>query len=127
MIKQDNLLIGSKSFQSRLMIGTGKYKSFELMQNSLKNAEAEIVTVAIRRVNNEEKNTNLMQSIDWKKYWMLPNTAGCKNADEAVRIALLGRELAKLAGQEENNFVKLEVIPDTKYLLPDPIDTLKAA
>ena len=58
---------------------------------------------------------------------MLPNTAGCKNSEEAIRIALLGRELAKLSGQEENNFIKLEVIPDQKYLLPDPIETLKAA
>ena len=68
-----------------------------------------------------------MESIDWKRIWMLPNTAGCSNADEAIRIARLGRELAKLAGQENNNFVKLEVIPDKKYLLPDPIGTLKAA
>ena len=58
---------------------------------------------------------------------MLPNTAGCKTSEEAIRIALLGRELAKLSGQEDNNFVKLEVIPDVKYLLPDPIETLKAA
>tara|TARA_B100000900_G_C20297311_1_gene600709 strand:+ start:34 stop:621 length:588 start_codon:yes stop_codon:yes gene_type:complete len=58
---------------------------------------------------------------------MLPNTAGCKNSEEAIRIALLGRELAKLSGQEDNNFIKLEVIPDVKYLLPDPLETLKAA
>ena len=63
-----------------------------------------------------------MESIDWKSIWMLPNTTGCSNADEAIRIARLGRELAKLAGQENNNFVKLEVIPDKKYLLPDPIE-----
>ena len=68
-----------------------------------------------------------MESIDWKRIWMLPNTAGCSNAEEAIRIARLGRELAKLAGQENNNFVKLEVIPDKKYLLPDPIGPLKAA
>ena len=79
------------------------------------------------RIKNDQTGENLLEKINWKKYWMLPNTAGCVNCDEAVRIAILGRELAKLSGQEENNFVKLEVIPDKKYLLPDPIETLKAA
>ncbi|MDA0268803.1 MAG: thiazole synthase, partial [Cyanobacteria bacterium] len=69
----------------------------------------------------------LAEALDWQTLWMLPNTAGCKTAEEAVRVARLGREMAKLLGQEDNNFVKLEVIPDAKYLLPDPIDTLKAA
>ena len=123
----DDLLIGGKSFHTRLMVGTGKYKTSDLMQESLKKSQCEIVTVAIRRINIDRKNENLMEAIDWQNYWMLPNTAGCENADEAIRVALLGRELAKLSGQEENNFVKLEVIPDTKYLLPDPIETLKAA
>ena len=123
----DNLLIGGKSFHSRLMVGTGKYRSAELMKESLKKTQCEIVTVAVRRINLEKENENLMEAINWKNYWMLPNTAGCENADEAVRIALLGRELAKVSGQEENNFVKLEVIPDKKYLLPDPLETLKAA
>ena len=127
-MKEDSFLeIGGKKFSSRLMVGTGKYISSEVMVESLSNTEAEIVTVAVRRVQNNQKNENLMEKIDWKKFWMLPNTAGCTNSDEAVRIALLGRELAKLSGQEENNFVKLEVIPDKKYLLPDPIETLKAA
>jgi len=109
------------------MIGTGKYLSPQLMVDSLESSKSEIVTVAIRRIKNIDKDTNLLKYINWSKYWMLPNTAGCKNAEEAVRIALLGRELAKLSGQEDNNFIKLEVIPDTKYLLPDPIETLKAA
>ena len=78
------------------------------------------------RIKNNQTGENLLEKINWGKYWMLPNTAGCVNSDEAVRIAILGRELAKLSGQEENNFVKLEVIPDKKYLLPDPIETLKA-
>ena len=119
--------IGGKQFSSRLMVGTGKYKSTQDMIQSLSNSETEIITVAVRRIKNDQTGDNLLEKIDWKKYWMLPNTAGCINSDEAVRIAILGRELAKLSGQEENNFVKLEVIPDKKYLLPDPIETLKAA
>ena len=121
------LEIGGKKFSSRLMVGTGKYRSSEDMVKSLSNSETEIITVAVRRVKNNKNGENLLEKIDWKKFWMLPNTAGCTNSDEAVRIAMLGRELAKLSGQEDNNFVKLEVIPDRKYLLPDPIETLKAA
>ena len=127
-MKEDSFLkIGGKKFSSRLMVGTGKYTSSEAMVKSLSNTESEIVTVAVRRIHNSQNGDNLLEKIDWKKFWMLPNTAGCTNSDEAVRIALLGRELAKLSGQEDNNFVKLEVIPDKKYLLPDPIETLKAA
>jgi len=122
-----SLLIGGRQFSSRLMVGTGKYKSTQDMVESLSNSETEIITVAVRRIKNAQNGENLLEKINWKKYWMLPNTAGCVNSDEAVRIAILGRELAKLSGQEENNFVKLEVIPDKKYLLPDPIATLKAA
>ena len=122
------LKIGNKEFKSRLLVGTGKYSSLEVMQKSLFNSKCEIVTVAVRRIQGlESGHKGLMESIDWKNIWMLPNTAGCTNADEAIRVARLGRELSKLAGQENNNFVKLEVIPDKKYLLPDPIGTLKAA
>ena len=127
MIKKDTFKIGSKTFKSRLMIGTGKYKSPKIMIDSIESSKSEIITVAIRRIKNMDKDSNLLQHINWSKYWMLPNTAGCTNCDEAIRIALLGRELAKLSGQEDNNFIKLEVIPDIKYLLPDPIETLKAA
>jgi len=127
MIQRDTLRIGSKIFKSRLMIGTGKYQSSKLMVDSLESSKSDIITVAIRRIKNMDKDSNLIQQINWSKYWMLPNTAGCKTSEEAIRIALLGRELAKLSGQEDNNFIKLEVIPDTKYLLPDPIETLKAA
>ncbi len=121
------LNIGGKKFSSRLLVGTGKYRSTEDMLRSLSNAQTEIITVAVRRVKNIQTGENLLEKIDWRKFWMLPNTAGCENSDEAVRIAMLGRELAKLSGQEDNNFVKLEVIPDKKYLLPDPIETMKAA
>ena len=127
MENYSSLLIGGKQFSSRLMVGTGKYKSTQDMVESLSNSETEIITVAVRRIKNDQTGENLLEKINWEKYWMLPNTAGCVNSDEAVRIAILGRELAKLSGQEENNFVKLEVIPDKKYLLPDPIETVKAS
>ena len=127
MTHKDTLRIGRKIFKSRLMIGTGKYQSSQIMVNSLESSKSEIVTVAIRRIKNMDLDSNLLQQINWSQYWMLPNTAGCKTSEEAIRIALLGRELAKLSGQEDNNFIKLEVIPDTKYLLPDPVETLKAA
>ncbi|MDJ1185341.1 thiazole synthase [Roseofilum casamattae] len=125
----DRLLeIAGKVFQSRLMTGTGKYRSFEQMQQSIIASGCDIVTVAVRRVQtNAPGHEGLAEAIDWQKVWMLPNTAGCKTAEDAVRVARLGREMAKLLGQEDNNFVKLEVIPDTKYLLPDPIGTLEAA
>ena len=127
MNQKDTLKIGEKIFNSRLMIGTGKYQTPNIMIDSLESSKSEIITVAIRRINNIDKKSNLLQQINWSKYWMLPNTAGCKTSEEAIRIALLGRELAKLSGQEDNNFIKLEVIPDMKYLLPDPVETLKAA
>jgi len=127
MLNNSFLEIGGKKFSSRLMVGTGKYKSSGDMVESLSKSESEIITVAVRRINNNHKGENLLEKIDWTKFWMLPNTAGCTNSDEAIRIAMLGRELAKLSGQEDNNFIKLEVIPDKKYLLPDPIETLKAA
>ena len=127
MNQKDTLKIGEKIFKSRLMIGTGKYQTPNIMIDSLESSKSEIITVAIRRIKNNDKDSNLLQHINWSKYWMLPNTAGCRNSEEAIRVALLGRELAKLSGQEDNNFIKLEVIPDMKYLLPDPIETLKAA
>jgi thiazole synthase len=124
----DTLVIGGRSFRSRLMTGTGKYPSLQAMQASLASSNCEIVTVAVRRVQSQAAgHEGLMEAIDWQQIWMLPNTAGCATADEAIRVARLGRELAKLAGQEENNFVKLEVIPDSRHLLPDPIGTLEAA
>jgi thiazole synthase len=110
------------------MTGTGKYASPELMQQSIAASGSEIVTVAVRRVQTKAPgHEGLAEALDWTKVWMLPNTAGCQTAEEAVRVARLGREMAKLLGQEDNNFVKLEVIPDPKYLLPDPIGTLQAA
>ncbi|MBW4477678.1 MAG: glycine oxidase ThiO [Tolypothrix brevis GSE-NOS-MK-07-07A] len=122
------LIIAGKTFQSRLMTGTGKYPSVEEMQQSIIASGCQIVTVAVRRVQAKAPgHENLAEALDWTKIWMLPNTAGCQTAEEAIRVARLGREMAKLLGQEDNNFVKLEVIPDAKYLLPDPIGTLQAA
>ncbi len=122
------LIIAGKTFQSRLMTGTGKYRTIEEMQQSIAASDCQIVTVAVRRVQTKAPgHEGLAEALDWTKIWMLPNTAGCQTAEEAIRVARLGREMAKLLGQEDNNFVKLEVIPDLKYLLPDPIGTLQAA
>ncbi len=124
----DKLTIAGRTFNSRLMTGTGKYGSLELMRQSIAASGSEIVTVAVRRVQTKAPgHEGLAEALDWTKLWMLPNTAGCQTSEEAIRVARLGREMAKLLGQEDNNFVKLEVIPDTKYLLPDPIGTLQAA
>jgi thiazole synthase len=125
----DKLKIGNKVFNSRLMLGTGKYKTPKSAIESIESSECEIVTVAIRRLPTDLKNdsTNFLKQLNWEKLWLLPNTAGSQTAEEAIRIAFLGHELACQIGQEDNFFVKLEVISDPKYLLPDPIGTLKAA
>ena len=124
----DPLTIGGRQFNSRLFTGTGKYPSMASMQQSIERSGCDMVTVAVRRVQTVAAgHEGLMEAIDWQRIWMLPNTAGCTDAEEAVRVARLGRELAKLAGQEDNTFVKLEVIPDSRHLLPDPIGTLNAA
>lgn len=114
--------IADKTFKSRLMVGTGKFDDFEVMQKAHEAAGAEIVTVAIRRLDSgADGHVGLMDYIDLNKYWLLPNTAGCATVDEALRIARLSRAMGI------NNWIKLEVIPDPKYLLPDPIATLEAA
>jgi thiazole synthase len=125
----DKLKIGDKFFNSRLMLGTGKYKTTSDAIDSIENSECELVTVAIRRLPTNLKNdaTSFLNQLNWKKLWLLPNTAGSQTAEEAIRTAFLGHELACQIGQEDNFFVKLEVISDPKYLLPDPIGTLKAA
>jgi thiazole synthase len=125
----DKLKIGDKFFNSRLMLGTGKYKTTNDAIESIKNSQCDLVTVAIRRLPTNLKNDNIsfLNKLDWEKLWLLPNTAGSQTAEEAIRMAFLGHELACQIGQEDNFFVKLEVISDPKYLLPDPIGTLKAA
>jgi thiazole synthase len=125
----DKLQIGNKSFNSRLMLGTGKYRTVNQAIDSINSSNCELVTVAVRRLptdlNND--NTTFLKFLDWDKLWLLPNTAGSQTAEEAIRMAFLGHELACQLGQEDNYFVKLEVISDPKYLLPDPVGTLKAA
>ena len=125
----DKLKIGNKLFNSRLMLGTGKYKTTKHAVGSIENSECDIVTVAIRRLPTNLKNdtTSFLNNLNWDKLWLLPNTAGSQTAEEAIRMAFLGHELACQLGQEDNFFVKLEVISDPKYLLPDPLGTLKAA
>jgi thiazole synthase len=129
VINSDKLQIGNKSFNSRLMLGTGKYRTVDNAIKSIDSSNCEIVTVAIRRLptNLDHDNTAFLKFLNWEKLWLLPNTAGSQTAEEAIRMAILGHELACQLGQEDNFFVKLEVISDPKYLLPDPIGTLKAA
>lgn len=125
----DLLKIGKKTFSSRLMLGTGKYKKTKDAIASVESSECEIVTVAIRRLPRNLKNdtTSFLNTLDWNNLYLLPNTAGSQTAEEAIRLAFLGHELASQLGQANNFFVKLEVISDPKYLLPDPVGTLKAA
>lgn len=125
----DSFKIGNKVFNSRLMLGTGKYPSLEKNLKSIEKSETEIITVAVRRVNKDNFKTNfeILNKIDWRKICMLPNTAGSQTVEQAIRCAFFGRELSSRLSGEENNFIKLEVISDPKYLLPDPIGTLKAA
>jgi thiazole synthase len=117
----DDLIIAGRRFKSRLMVGTGKFASNEAMVAALEGSGCEIVTVALRRVDIENPGDSLLAHIDRSKYLLLPNTSGARDAEEAVRLA----RLARAAGCEP--WVKLEVTPDPYYLLPDPIETLKAA
>ncbi len=118
----DKLTIAGKQFGSRLMVGTGKYASPEECVAALDASGAEIVTVAIRRLDLDNPNARTeLDYIDWQRYTILPNTAGSTSAEEAVFTAKLARELTG------SSWVKLEVIPDPRYLLPDPIGTLQAA
>lgn len=115
------LKIGSRSFQSRLLLGTGKYPNYDIQKQAVEVSEAEILTFAVRRMNVfEPSQPNFLEKLDTHKYTLLPNTAGSKTAKEAVRIA----KLAKASGLCD--MIKVEVIGDDKTLLPDPVETLKA-
>jgi thiazole synthase len=119
---EDYLEIAGKRFRSRLIIGTGRFRSMEEMVAAIEASGAEMVTVAIRRLPLDRPGEpNLMDYIDWTRYQILPNTAGCRTEEEAVFTAQLARELTG------SDWVKLEVVPDPRYLLPDPIGTLRAA
>jgi thiazole synthase len=118
----DDLVIAGKHFKSRLIVGTGRYRTMEDMVQALDASGTEMVTVAIRRLDLDNPNEKtILDYIDWDRYNILPNTAGCQTVDEALFVARLGREVTK------TDFVKLEVIPDPKYLFPDPAATLEAA
>lgn len=118
----DALRIADRGFSSRLLVGTGKFGSHETMRDALVASGCEIVTVALRRVDLEATGgPDILEFIDASRYLLLPNTSGALDADEAVRIA----RLARSAGMLE--WVKLEVTPDPRYLLPDPVETLRAA
>ncbi len=119
----DPLVIAGRSFQSRLMLGTGKFASNQAMSDALAESGTQIVTVALRRADlsgGHDAFANILDFIDPSKYLLLPNTSGAMNAEEAVRLA----RLARAAGISD--WVKLEIHPDPRYLLPDPIETLKA-
>lgn len=117
----DKLVIAGREFNSRLLVGTGKFASSKIMAEALEKSGAEIVTVALRRVDIENENDDMLRAIDLRKYLLLPNTSGARNAAEAVRLSKLARAATGI------NWVKLEVTPDPYYLLPDPVETLKAA
>lgn len=116
-----DLIIANRHFSSRLLIGTGKFSSNAAMVAAMEGSGCEIVTVALRRVDVDDPQDSLLSHIDRQKYLLLPNTSGARDAEEAVRLARLSRA----AGCEP--WIKLEVTPDPYYLLPDPIETLKAA
>ncbi|MDP2999292.1 MAG: thiazole synthase, partial [Bryobacterales bacterium] len=117
----DTLVIAGREFRSRLFVGTGKYRSFEEMVRCHEASGCEVVTVAVRRVNlTDRTKESLLDYVDRTKYFLLPNTAGCYSADEAIRTARLGREVGL------SNWVKLEVIGDEKTLFPDNEGLLEA-
>jgi thiazole synthase len=117
----DSLKIADRIFNSRLLVGTGKFASCRIMAEALEASGTEIVTVALRRVDIENKDDDMLSAIDRERYLLLPNTSGARTADEAVRLSKLARAATGI------NWVKLEVTPDPNYLLPDPVETLKAA
>jgi len=117
----DQLVIAGRILRSRLFIGTGKFSSPQTMLAAVQASGAEVVTVALRRVDLKSPEDPTLSVLDAKHYLLLPNTSGARDAEEAIRVAKLARALSKI------NWIKLEVTPDPRYLLPDPIETLKAA
>ncbi|MEN6449821.1 MAG: thiazole synthase [Thermoguttaceae bacterium] len=123
----EQLRIGNHTFNSRLIVGTGKYASYELMQEALEISGTECITVAVRRERLiDAAGKNLLDFIDTRRYTILPNTAGCFTAEDAVRVARLGREILSQINNPGADWVKLEVLGDKRTLLPDPIATLEA-
>lgn len=121
------LVLGTHELKSRLIVGTGKYASYELMQDCLEVSGSEVITVAIRRERLvDDDGRNILDFIDLARYTILPNTAGCFTAEDAVRVARLGREILEGLENPGADWVKLEVLGDTRTLLPDPVATLEA-
>jgi len=116
----DKLIIGNKAFSSRLFLGTGKFSSNKIMEKAILSSETEMVTVAMKRIDMDNKNDDMLNHIRHPHIQLLPNTSGVRDAKEAIFAAQLSREAF------ETNFLKLEIHPDPKYLLPDPVETLKA-
>jgi thiazole synthase len=121
------LVLGNHTFESRLIVGTGKYATYDLMRDCLEASGSEVITVAVRRERLIDKEgRNILDFIDLSRYTILPNTAGCFSADDAVRVARLGREILLGLENPGADWVKLEVLGDKKTLLPDPVATLTA-
>lgn len=116
-----SLSIADKIFQSRLFTGTGKFGSYTLMQAAIENSKSELVTVSLKRVDTKNEGDDLLKHLNIEGIHLLPNTSGARNAKEAVFAAQLCRDAF------ETNWLKLEIHPDPRYLMPDPIETLKAA
>ncbi len=124
---ESSLILGTHHLNSRLIVGTGKYATYELMQESLEVSGADVITVAVRRERLiDSDGRNILDFIDLDKYTILPNTAGCFSAEDAVRVARMGREILRGLENPGADWVKIEVLGDTKTLLPDPIATLEA-
>ena len=127
LANESSLVLGSHSLRSRLIVGTGKYATFELMRECLEISGADVITVAVRRERLvDASGRSILDFIDLDRYTILPNTAGCFTADEAVRTARLGREILSGLNNPGARWIKLEVLGDKKTLLPDPVATLEA-
>lgn len=125
--RQPPLTIGTHVLNSRLILGSGKYQSFEIMQQSVAASGTQCITIAVRREKlYDGTGRNILDYIDFDRYTLLPNTAGCYDADTAVRCALMGREILKGLENPGADWVKLEVLGDSRSLLPDPIESLRA-
>jgi thiazole synthase len=121
------LTLGPCTIHNRLIVGTGKYRDYETMQTALDTSGTEVVTVAVRRERLvDDSGRSLLDFIDTDRYTILPNTAGCFSAEDAVRVSRLGREILEQLGNAGQQWVKLEVLGDKKTLLPDPVGTLEA-
>ena len=125
--QNDTFTVAGRTMSSRLIVGTGKYTTYDLMRDCLTASAAEVITVAVRRERLiDSAGRNILDFIDLDRYTILPNTAGCFSAEEAVRVAKLGREILEGLDNPGANWVKVEVLGDKKTLLPDPVGTLEA-